>query len=157
MKLILLRSVLILSITFSCLAGYAQNVIVDLNFDGYNGTIGSVPSGFYFSWNSTTSNSFYTSTGNFGVAAPSYKFGNDGDFIVTPMVSSADSLSFFSKGNGSPFSPLNELRIYHSTDSINWINDATITPLSASGIRCRGTLSLSIIKHLQVATSHSTI
>jgi hypothetical protein len=110
----------------------SQNVVVDLNFDGYMGTAATVPAGFYFSWNNNTSNSFYTSTGNYGVAPPSYKFGNDGDFIVTPMVSAADSLSFWSKGNGSPFSPLNELRIYHSMDSVNWILDNTLVPLSAS-------------------------
>jgi len=110
-------------------------VVAELNFDGYNGTVQTVPAGYYFSWNSTTSNSFYTSAGNFGASAPSYKFGNDGDFIVTPNLSGGtiDSLTFWSRGNGSPFSPLNELRIYHSTDSINWILDATINPFSASG------------------------
>jgi len=111
-----------------------QTPVIDLNFDGYNGTVQTVPSGFYFSWNSNTSNSFYTSAGNFGAAAPSYKYGNDGDFIVTPKVlSPCDSLTFWSRGNGSPFSPLNELRIYHSADSINWVLDATLVPLSASG------------------------
>lgn len=129
-----LQQTVIIFFIATCLTFQAngQTAVVDLNFDGYNGTVQTVPAGYYFSWNNTTSNSFYTSAGNFGVSAPSYKFGNDGDFIVTPVVNSADSLTFWSKGNGSPFSPLNELRIYHSVDSISWILDATIVPLSAS-------------------------
>ena len=35
--------------------------------------------------------------------------------------------------DGSPFSPLNELRILHSIDSVNWVNDVSLSPLSASG------------------------
>lgn len=134
MKFHKLNCLFIFSILLSASPCFSQNVVVDLNFDGYNGTVATIPPGYYFSWNSTTTNSFYTSIGNFGVASPSYKFGNDGDFIVTPMVSMADSFSFFSKGNGSPFSPLNELRVSHSTDSINWISDTVMVPLSASGI-----------------------
>jgi hypothetical protein len=111
----------------------AQTPVLELNFDGYLGTEATTPAGYYFSWHSTTSNSFYISAGNFGAAPPSYKFGNNGDFIITPVVSGADSLTFWAKGNGSPFSPLNELKIYHSADSINWTLDATIVPLSASG------------------------
>jgi Secretion system C-terminal sorting domain len=129
----------LLHISFICLLllssnqiSTAQTAVVDLNFDGYAGTAQTVPAGYYFSWHSTSSPSFYSSAGNFGAAAPSYKFGNDSVFIVTPKVTSADSLSFWSRGNGSPFSPLNELRIYHSADSVNWTLDYTLVPLSAS-------------------------
>lgn len=134
MKKALLHSILVLS-SVLVIAGNsnAQTPVLELNFDGYAGTEATTPAGFYFSWHSTTSNSFYTSAGNFGMASPSYKFGNNGDFIVTPVVSGADSLTFWAKGNGSPFSPLNELKIYHSADSLNWTLDATLVPLSASG------------------------
>jgi hypothetical protein len=133
MKKQVLLSVIIFLILFGIYTpAKSQWTPVDLNFDGYVGTVASTPAGYYFSWHSTTSNSFYTSAGNFGVAPPSYKFGNDSDFIVTPFVISADSISFWSKGNGSPFSPLNELRIYHSADSVNWILETTLVPLSAT-------------------------
>lgn len=134
MKKTLLQFVLVLSSAL-IIAGNAsaQLPVLELNFDGYTGTESTTPAGYYFSWHSTTSNSFYTSAGNFGAAPPSYKFGNNGDFIVTPVVSGADSLTFWAKGNGSPFSPLNEISIYHSADSLNWTLDATVVPLSASG------------------------
>ena len=132
MKKLLLISMIIFSFLFgNLLPANSQWTPVDLNFDGYVGTQASTPSGYYFSWHSTTSNSFYTSIGNFGVAPPSYKFGNDGDFIVTPFVNAADSINFWSKGNGSPFSPLNELRIYYSADSSNWTIDTTLVPLNS--------------------------
>lgn len=111
----------------------AQFPVVDLDFDGYNGTSATVPAGFYYSWHSTTSLSYYTSTGNFGDSSPSYKFGNDSVYIITPFVNQADSIRFWSKGNGSPFSPLNELRIYFSPDSLNWNLITTVVPLSSSG------------------------
>ena len=122
-------------IFFLCLAATsrAQNIVASLNFDGYTGDVSTVPAGYYFSWNSTTSNSFYTSAGNYGLNPPSYKFGNDGDFIITPMLPAIDSITFFAKGNGSPFSPLNELRISHSTDSITWTTDTVLIPLASSG------------------------
>lgn len=111
----------------------AQFPVVDLNFNGYNGTSATVPAGFYYSWHSTTSLSYYTSAGNFGDSSPSYKFGNDSVYIVTHFVNQADSIRFWSKGNGSPFSPLNELRIYYSPDSVNWNLITTVVPLSSSG------------------------
>src|SRR5690349_18663905 len=86
------------------------NVAVSTGFDNYAGTLATVPQGWYISWNSTSS--FYTSAGNFGDSSPSYKFGNDSDFVVAPAYPMIDSVSFFVKGNGGPFSPLNELRIY---------------------------------------------
>ncbi len=132
-KALLSIFIIVASVFIASFRSGAQTPALELNFDGYAGTESTTPAGFYFSWHSTTSNSFYTSAGNFGAAPPSYKFGNNGDFIVTPVVNGADSLTFWAKGNGSPFSPLNEVKIYHSADSLNWILDATVVPLSASG------------------------
>jgi hypothetical protein len=132
-KALLSFSLLLVSVLYIQNEVHAQSPVLELNFDGYAGTEATTPSGYYFSWHSVTSNSFYTSAGNYGASAPSYKFGNNGDFIVTPAVGGADSLTFWAKGNGSPYSPLNEIRVYHSIDSINWTLDATVVPLPSSG------------------------
>jgi len=128
-----LKFILLFSLSMNIFFVKAQNIVASLNFDGYIGTVATVPAGYYISWNSTSTNSFYTSAGNFGINPPSYKFVNDGAFIITPYLPAIDSLTFFGKGNGSPFSPLNELRISHSTDSINWTSDTVLVSMSASG------------------------
>src|SRR5688572_4703573 len=101
-KYITLRLLLILLSITSGSRTFAQwNIIID--FDGYNGTIATVPPFTFISWNSVNPPSFYTSAGNFGVSAPSYKFGNDGDYIISKEVLDNDSISFWVKGNGTPF------------------------------------------------------
>ena len=110
----------------------AQTLVVSTGFDNYAGSVATVPAGWYIDWNS--SSSYYASTGNYGLAAPSYKFGNDSDFVVAPAgFPGMDSISFFTKGNGSPFSPLNEFRIYQSTDSMNWVLVHAIDSLPTTG------------------------
>jgi hypothetical protein len=110
----------------------AQSLILSTGFDNYAGTVATIPAGWYMSWN--TSNSFYTSTGNYGLAAPSYKLGNDSDIVVAPFTASAqDSVSFFVRGNGTPFSPANELQIFQSQDSITWTLVASIDSLPTTG------------------------
>lgn len=129
MKKIYTSIVALLLIQFSL---NAQTLVVSTGFDNYAGTVATVPQGWYLSWN--TSLSFYTSTGNYGVAAPSYKFGNDSDFVVAPFVQQGiDSISFFAKGNGTPFSPANELQFFQSNDSINWTLVATLDSFPTTG------------------------
>lgn len=109
----------------------AQNVAVSTGFDNYAGTIATAPYGWYLSWN--TSNSFYTSTLNYGLSSPSYKFGNDSDFVVAPGYPMIDSVSFFVRGNGTPFSPQNELQIWTSNDSTNWTLSTYLDNLPTTG------------------------
>jgi len=110
----------------------SQNLVISTGFDNYAGTVATVPVGWYISWN--TSNSFYTSTGNYGLAAPSYKFGNDSDIVVAPWTAIAkDSISLFVRGNGTPFSPANELQFFQSQDSITWTQVAVIDSLPTTG------------------------
>jgi len=114
----------------------AQNTVFDCGFDGYVGTAVSVPCNLFISWNSAgTNNSFYTSAGNFGVSPPSYKFGVDSATIVTPVMALVDSITFWAKGNS--ISPLSELQVSHSMDSVTWITDTVIAnlPTSAKTIR----------------------
>ncbi len=131
---------LIVSIIISCSFSFlniqearAQWLWLDLNFDGYNGTAATIPSGAFISWHSVSPASFYTSTGNFGLTAPAYKFGNDSDYITTLNLPVIDSISFWIKGNGGPFSPLNELRFYISPDSINYTLFYSIDSLPTTG------------------------
>ncbi len=110
----------------------AQNLVISTGFDNYTGTVATVPVGWYMSWN--TANSFYTSTGNYGLAAPSYKLGNDSDIVVAPWtVAAKDSISFFVRGNGTPFSPANELQFFQSQDSVTWTQVAIIDSLPTTG------------------------
>lgn len=111
----------------------AQFPILDINFDNYAGTTATVPAGIFISWNSASPASFYTSTGNFGLAAPSYKFGNDSDYVVTKFMTNIDSVRFWMKGNGTPLSPANELRFYYSIDSLNYTLFHTIDSLPSTG------------------------
>jgi hypothetical protein len=128
MKKLLLIIISLLTIN----TAWSQTLIVYTGFDNYNGSISTVPAGWVIGWNA--SNSFYTSAGNFGVAAPSYKFGNDSDYVVAPMgIPGMDSVSFFVKGNGTPFSPLNELRLFQSADSVNWSQVAALSNLPTTG------------------------
>lgn len=131
---------LIVSILISCSFVFlskqeakAQWPWLDLNFDGYNGTAATIPSGAFISWHSVSPASFYTSTGNFGLTAPAYKFGNDSDYITTLNLPVIDSISFWIKGNGGPFSPQNELRFYFSPDSINYTLFYSIDSLPTTG------------------------
>ncbi len=112
---------------------HAQWGSVIIDFDGYNGTIATAPPFTFISWNSVNPPSFYTSAGNYNASAPSYKFGNDGDYIISKEMPAVDSISFWLKGNGAPFSVDNELRIYHSNDSINWVILYTLDSLPTSG------------------------
>lgn len=110
----------------------AQVLVTSTGFDNYAGSVATVPAGWFCSWN--TAASFYTSTGNYGVAAPSYKFGNDSDFVVAPKVNQGIyQVSFFVRGNGVPFSSGNELQLYQSQDSVFWTLVTSIDSLPVTG------------------------
>ncbi len=110
----------------------SQTLVASTGFDNYAGSLATVPAGWYCSWN--TASSFYTSTGNYGLAAPSYKFGNDSDFVVAPkVIAGIDKVTFFARGNGVPFSTANELQLFQSVDSINWTLVASVDSLPLSG------------------------
>lgn len=132
--------VIVLVLSLFSICSKAQNLVVSTGFDNYAGTLATVPAGWFISWN--TANSFYTSAGNFGVSAPSYKFGNDSDFVVAPVVQQGiDSVSFFARGNGTPFSPSNELQLFQSNDSINWILVTSIDSFPTTGTTTGVTLN----------------
>ena len=106
-------------------------ILIENHFDNYIGTAASTPEGWYLSWHMDSTQSalsFYPSPANSGNAAPSYKFGMDSVYIISPAFSNADTLRFYLKGNGSP-AVENTLDIYSSADSINW---SPVTSLDSS-------------------------
>lgn len=108
--------------------------LVENHFDGYLGTPSTVPAGWYISWNADTSQptlSYYTTAGNCGLTCPSYKFGIDSAYIVSPPFVNADTIRFLLKGNGTAVVE-NTLEIYTSSDSANWTLTASIDSISAS-------------------------
>lgn len=119
-------------ITFTVTANDDDNELVfGYGFDGYNGTAGSLPPGLLITNNS--SSTLTTTFGEYGVTAPAYVFINDGDQIRAPVAPvRMDSVSFFVRGLGAAFSPLNELQIYQSPDNINWTLVALFDTLPAS-------------------------
>jgi len=114
------------------LQAQTNNVIVN-GFNGYDGTPLTVAPGWYYSWNdsSAASRSFYPSAGNCGDSIPAYKFGLDSVTVISPAFTSADSLRFWMKGNGS-VQDSNTFEIYVSSDSISWTLLASMDSISAS-------------------------
>ncbi len=120
MKKFLLSATIII---IASLGAAAQPVLLEEHFDTYDGTTGSIPAGFYISWNSVTpTKSFYdVASGNIycGQSCNSYKFGVDSATIITPAFANAGSVSFYLKGNGLNYQP-NQFKVFESPDSINW-------------------------------------
>jgi hypothetical protein len=112
MKKNLLTLIFLISFLFS-----KAQILISTDFDSYVGTIATIPSGFYISWNNSTS--YYSSTAYCGLACNSYKFGVDSSTIITPSFSFADSVRFMMRGTGT-WHP-NKFKVFGSTDSSNWI------------------------------------
>ena len=110
----------------------AQIVRLSEGFDNYIGSVATVPAGWYISWNSTSSPSYYFTAGTYGTAIPSYKFGNNGDFIISPYFLSGDTLKFWCSGQGT-FSAQNSISILYSTDSLNWFTFQNVDSLPVTG------------------------
>ncbi|MBK6642292.1 MAG: hypothetical protein IPG39_14235 [Bacteroidetes bacterium] len=129
MKIKLTLAALLLTLNLN--NAFSQFVAVSTGFDNYAGTIATMPAGWYLS--GILPIPFYTSALNYGVSSPSYKFGNDSDFVISPPYPMMDSVSFFIRGNGAPFSPLNELQIWTTQDSVNWNLTSYLDNLPTTG------------------------
>lgn len=114
----------------------AQIVRLNQGFDNYSGTLATVPTGWYISWNSTSPASYYTTATNYGATSPSYGFGINQDTVISPYFQSGDVLWFWCKGQGSPFSVQNTLRIYTSADSVTWnlLQSIDSLPVTLAGV-----------------------
>lgn len=121
-----------LTLSLNSIQSAAQLVRLSQGFDNYIGSVATVPAGWYISWNSTSSPSYYFTSGNYGAAIPSYKFGNNGDEIISPYFLSGDTLRFWYKGQG-VFSAQNTLVILYSEDSTNWNGLVSIDTLLVTG------------------------
>ncbi len=96
-------------------------------FDSFTGTTG-VPAG----WDITATTIYGpTSTGSFGISAPSVKFDGTGKSVTTPILSgSASELSFWIRGNGTDAVSSLKVEGYNGT---SWIEIQTISSLPTSG------------------------
>lgn len=128
----ILFTVLFCEAIFSAKNSCGQTVRLYTGFDNYIGSAATVPSGWHISWNSTSSPSYYITSGNYGTAIPSYKFGVTQDTIISPHFLSADTLSFWCKGQGT-FSVQNVLSIFISEDSSSWSQFEVIDSLPTGG------------------------
>lgn len=129
-KILLQILVFTLAVPTSVYLNYSKTekaeAAVNLISEGFSG--GTTPgSGWTFSGIDTS----YTSTGNYGVAAPSIGFNNDGEYIVSPSFSNAYTLSFWIKGEGT-IGGNSSLTIECLSDGL-WSNLDTITNLPTSG------------------------
>lgn len=111
-----------------------QQLILSEDFTAYTGTPETVPDGWHVSWNSNSSSvkSYYSTVSNSGPSgANSYKFGNDGVFLITPYVKGADSLHFWMKGVSTDAA--SALVILHSADSMVWDTVEILSHVSLAG------------------------
>jgi len=117
MKKILLS--LIISAAF--LTTKSQSILLQEDFDSYDGLVTSIPAGFTITWNDTASisKSFYNTSGVCGIACNAYKFGWDSATIITPVFSNPGSVSFYFKGNGTQ-NPYNTFYVYESPNGSTW-------------------------------------
>jgi hypothetical protein len=92
-----MRKIILSLFTLLILSNLKAQTVLYENFNAYDGTSTTVPSGWFFSYNGN-----YTSAASSGPSTPnSYKFGVDGAYIISPMVMSGDSVSFYMRLNGS--------------------------------------------------------
>jgi Secretion system C-terminal sorting domain len=127
----------LLALTLISFTGFAQLTLLSQTFDTYDGDSANFIPGYYISWNSPStglpSQSFYSSTGNYGIAPNSYKFGIDSATIITPAFIGADSLTFWYKGNNTGVAA-NVFYIYESADSITFNLLDSITSFPTVGL-----------------------
>ena len=116
--------------TFSALNSFAQKVLMEYDFNNYNGNINSIANGWIISWN--TNSSFYSSAAFSGSSGPnSYKFGNDNATVITPQFQNADTVSFWIKGS-SNIDTFSTLIIAETEDGNNWDTIVRMTSLPTS-------------------------
>src|SRR6476620_7666610 len=107
----------------TCAAANAQTTVQSEDFTNYLGTIATVPVGWTFTYNGN-----YTTTASSGTSGPnSYKFGAINATITSPIFTTADTLSFWVKGNGTD--ALSTLNVLESADNTNWDTIAKLSNL----------------------------
>ncbi len=109
-------------------------ILIDEPFDG--GV--TPPTG----WTFTAIGGTYTTTSNYGRAAPSLKFDNTGDQIVTPTFSNATNITVWLKGQGE-VKPNNYMRVEQYSAGA-WSTLATVQPVPLTSNTYSWTLSGSV-------------
>lgn len=109
-------------------AVFSQTVLLQEDFTTYQGTAGTIPSGWVFNYNGC-----YTSTTNSGTSGVnSYKFGIDQATITSPSFTGADSVHFWIKGLSTTTS---QLVVKQGADTNTWSTVATINPVPTTGTK----------------------
>ncbi len=110
------------------LSGYSQITLISEDFFTYNGTAGTVPAGWTFTYNGNYKSSFINS----GCDSTAYKFGANNATITTPAFSGADTVSFWLKGT-SGIDSANIISVMETADNTTWDTLAQITPVPTTG------------------------
>jgi len=123
------KILLIVSVFCAAFSVKGQNIILCENFNAYDSASAAsgVYNGFIISYHSQFS--FYTSTQSSGPSGPnSYKFGVDSATMITPNISGATYVQFWTKGNSTD--SLSTFYVYDSPDGTNWTLIQTINPIN---------------------------
>lgn len=126
------KTLQLLAATFLLVANtFAQTIILAENFNSYDSTAASIPANWTLS--DTGVNSYYTTTTSSGPSGPnSYKFRYDSTTATTPQFTGADSVHFWTRGNG--VDTLSSLTILYTTDLTTWDTLTVLQPISTSGV-----------------------
>ena len=125
------KIVLFVSLLCASYSLKAQNVILCENFNTYDSVTAASGTfnGFTVSFHSAFS--YYTSTQSSGTSGPnSYKFGVDSATMITPSISGATYIQFWTKGNATD--SLSTFYVYDSPDGTNWTLLQTINPINTN-------------------------
>ena len=109
----------------------AQNVILCENFNTYDSVTAASGNfnGFLISYHNSFS--YYTSTQSSGLSGPnSYKFGVDSATMVTPNITGATHIQFWTKGNATD--SLSTFYVYDSPDGTTWTLLQVINPMNTN-------------------------
>ena len=125
------KILLLVSVFCTAIAARSQNVILCENFNSYDSA--SAASGVFhgFTISYHTQNSYYTSTQSSGASGPnSYKFGVDSATMITPDITGATYVQFWTKGNATD--SLSTFYVYDSPDGTNWTLIQAINPINTN-------------------------
>lgn len=127
-----LLPILFLFILGMATSGRSQTILFYDSFNNYDSTSGPNYNGWQLTYVGPFS--YYTSTQSSGPSGPnSYKFGADSATAISPTFANADSITYFTKGNGTD--SLSTMYVYTTTDGTTWnLLDSYIFPNPQSNI-----------------------
>src|SRR3982750_1796596 len=125
------KTLLFISILCATYSLKAQNVILCENFNTYDSVTAAsgIFNGFIVNYHSA--GSYYTSTQSSGTSGPnSYKFGVDSATMITPSITGATYIQFWTKGNVTD--SVSTFYVYDSPDGTTWSLITSINPINTN-------------------------